>query len=55
LECGSYVNVSLTLKNSMQTTTSSSPIIRFSNDGDGHWTYDSPNTRIYNKTLTLRK
>jgi hypothetical protein len=40
LKCGSYVNVSLTLKNHVQMATSSNPIIWFSDDRDERWTYD---------------
>jgi hypothetical protein len=39
-ECGSYVNVSLKLKNFVQTIAWSNPIIWFSSDGDRHSTYD---------------
>jgi hypothetical protein len=35
-KCGSYVNVSLTFRNSMQIVASSNPIIWFSSNRDGH-------------------
>jgi hypothetical protein len=53
--CGQYVNVSSTLKNSMQTTSSYSLIIKFSNDGDGHWIYDFTKCMHSEQNLHIEK
>ncbi len=53
--CGQYVNVSSRLKNSMQTTSSYSLIIKFSNDGDGHWIYDFTKCMHSEQNLHIEK